>query len=627
MKPLRIAPDLYRKGDRDAAYDAHDVEARWQAEWERAGCHLAPDVPSGDKFFVHDSTPFPNGPLHMGHVRTYVLGDVTARYQRLLGKCVLYHTGFDSFGLPIELEAQQQGIAPGVLVRRSIAEQTRQLKRLGISYDWSRVADTSDPQTYRWTQWLFLEMVEAGLVERRDAPLNWCPRCETTLARLQVEDGRCWRCGTRVETRKFPQWCISISRYARRLRRSLDDLTEWSERSKRTLAGILDDRPVEGQGRGQGGVDWLVSRQRSWGTPIPMVHCEHCGAVPVRASDLPVILPDTVDWASGSGALSRCEEFVRTSCPDCGGPAMRETDTLDCGFDDAWCFFQTLVLHGASPGFTRENLNRWQPVDRCQSGRDTFTWFHLYRFLGVFLHERGLIDDADYIRSFVGHDMVLADGQKMSKHLGNAVNPDAILETYGADALRVAMMWAAGPQRSFYWRQEHLEKAARFLGDVYAIYQRASELSTQSAPGPRSGGTRRALALVREARHTIARVAKFIEEYRPNAGVEALANLLPRIEVFAARRAESGRHDPTDGTLLQGILDDYAVALAPFAPHLAEQIWCMRGHRSLVAQARWPTPPTRRRRSDRSSARPPSCSGATGISIRSRTGWASCRRC
>jgi leucyl-tRNA synthetase len=567
-----------------------DVEARWRAEWERAGCHRAPDVPPGDKFFVHDSTPFPNGPLHLGHVRTYVLGDVTARYQRLLGKCVLYHTGFDSFGLPIELEAHDQGIAPHELIRRSIAKQTRQFKRLGISYDWSRVADTSNPQTYRWTQWLFLEMVHAGLVERRDAPSNWCPRCETTLARLQVEEDGCWRCGTRVETRRFPQWCVLTSRYARRLRRSLDDLTEWSERSKRALAGILDEELTEGYGRGQGGGDWLVSRQRSWGTPIPMVHCERCGPVPIPAEDLPVVLPNTLHWASGSGALSRCDEFVRTSCPVCGGPAKRDTDTLDCSFDDAWCFFQTLVLRAVPPGFTRENLGRWLPVDRCQSGVDTFNWFHLYRFTGVFLHERGLIDDPNYIRSFIGHDMILAGGQKMSKHLGNAVSPDEILETYGADALRVAMMWAAGPQRTLVWQRERLEQAAKFLGDVYRLYDRLATAPPNPASGPKSGGSRKALALARETKQAIARVGKFIEDYRPNAGVEVLAKLLSRIEAFAIHRVESGRLDATDRMLLHGMLDDYAVALAPFAPYLAEQVWCMRGQRALVAQARWPTP-------------------------------------
>jgi len=332
-------------------YDVHRVETKWQAAWEDAGCHRAPDAPRGEKFFVHDSTPFPNGPLHLGHVRTYLLGDLTARYQRLRGKCVLYHTGFDSFGLPIELDAIEEGITPRELVRRSKREQTRQFRQLGISYDWSRVADTSDPGTYRWTQWLFLEMLDAGLVERRDAPLNWCARCVTTLARLQVEEGGCWRCGTQVESRQFPQWFVLMSRYAERLRRSLDGLDGWSERARRTLAGILDD--PGGGGRGQGGGDWLVSRQRSWGTPIPIVHCERCGAVPVPAADLPVPLPDGLDWASGSGALARCDDFVEAACPSCSGAARRETDTLDCFFDDSWCFFQNLVLSGRSPGFTR----------------------------------------------------------------------------------------------------------------------------------------------------------------------------------------------------------------------------------------------------------------------------------
>lgn len=566
-----------------ASYDVHRLEREWQAAWERAGCHSAPDVPQGRKFFVHDSTPFPNGPLHLGHVRTYLLGDMTARYQRLRGKCVLYHSGFDSFGLPIELEALEQGITPRQLVQKSIEEQTRQLRRLGISYDWSRMADTSRPETYRWTQWLFLEMVESGLVERREAPLNWCPRCETALARLQVEDGGCWRCGSAVETRTLPQWFVLVSRYAPQLRRSLDDLHGWSRRVRHTLAGILDEDPVPGRARGQGGTDWLVSRQRSWGTPIPMIFCDACGPVP--ASELPVILPDGLDWASGSGALSRCEAFVETSCPKCRSPARRETDTLDCLFDDLWCFFQTLVLQSSRPGFTRENLNRWHPVDLCQSGLDTFSLFHFYRFLGVFLHERGLIDHPDYIRGFLGNDLILADGRKMSKHLGNAVAPEEILTSHGADVLRVAMFWAAGPQRPLHWQPKLLEKAIVFLEQVHRLYQELSQTKTETST---QSASKKVLSLQRQTRATLSKVGRFIEEYRPNAAVETLANLLGRIRAFALHRAQSGRLKDADATVLQEILGSFATGLAPFAPHLAEEVWHMTGRQSLVANACWP---------------------------------------
>jgi leucyl-tRNA synthetase len=570
----------------DRSYDVCAVEDRWQAEWERLGCHRSPQSPTGDKYFVHDSPPFPSGPLHLGHVRTYVLGDVTARYQRLRGKCVLYHSGFDSFGLPIELAAREQNTTPRELVTRTITHQTHELYRLGISYDPERQADTSDPEVYRWTQWLFLEMLADGLIERRDAPVTWCPKCETTLARMQVDDECCWRCETPVEIRQLPQWFVTVARYAPRLRRTLDAL-RWSDHAKRAIAALLDDVTDEPGTRGQGGGDWLVSRQRSWGTPIPLVHCERCGVIPVPLEELPVVLPDDLDWASGSGALARCEAFVCTTCPTCGAGARRETDTLDCAFDDQWCFFQTLVLNADTPGFTRDNLLPWLPVDRSQSGRDQYAWFHLYRFFGVFLAERGLIDEADYIHGFFGHDMILAGGRKMSKHLGNSVSAAAILESHGADALRVAMMWAAGPQRAVQWEERRLDRAALLLSRFYTLCHRVATV-TPAASGATPGGSRKIQTLVRQTKQTIERVGGFIEDYRPNAGVEALATLLPRVEAFAVPRIESGRLDVANLERLEGVLDDCTVALAPFAPHLAEEVWQLRGERKLVAQSRWP---------------------------------------
>ncbi|MCZ6870233.1 MAG: class I tRNA ligase family protein, partial [Gammaproteobacteria bacterium] len=423
------------------AYDFHELERRWRAAWERSHCHQAPEAPVGPKYFIHDAAPFPNGPLHLGHVRTYLLGDVMARYQRLRGRCVLYLTGFDAFGLPIELAAEEAGLSPPQLVAQCIGLMTRQLKELGISYDWSRVPRTCDPDCYRWTQWLFLELLEAGLIERRTARLHWCPRCRTTLARIQVEDEGCWRCGSRVTQRAFPQWFVAISHYSDRLHRTVEDLDQWSNRSKRMLRGFFDTNGRADRSHGNRAHEWLVSRQRSWGTPIPIVYCACCGVVPVPREDLPVCLPETLDWTNGSGALARCESFRETSCPRCGGSARRETDTLDCFFDDIWCFLQPLVTLGRSPGFTRENLGDWLPVDCAQSGLDTCICFHLYRFLGRFLHDRGLLHDPEPIRRFVGNEMVLAGGRKMSKHFGNAVSPESIVREHGADALRVAMLW------------------------------------------------------------------------------------------------------------------------------------------------------------------------------------------
>ncbi len=566
------------------AYDVASVESHWNAKWEEAQVHVARLRPAGRKYYVLDSTPFPNGSLHLGHVRTYSLGDMTARYQRLRGRCVLYVTGFDSFGLPNEMAATEAGISPDVYTADCISRMTGQLRRLGVSYDWSKAWNTCDPDCYRWTQWLFLELFEAGLVERCSAPQDWCPRCESTLARLQVEEGVCWRCGQVPETRRLTQWVISLGRYSARLRSSLEDLDLWSDRAKAILRS-------DG-GRRRGDVeevdprldDWLVSRQRSWGTPIPMVHCAGCGIVPVPRDELPVLLPVHAGAPYASGPLRHWAEFVRTSCPKCGGAARRDTDTLDCFFDDTWCFLVPFVCVVDGPGFAPDRYRGWLPVDIFQSGYDAIRYLHLYRFLGAVLHERGILEDAEPVRCFMGNDLVLADGRKMSKHLGNAVSPQGLLEEFGADALRVAMYWAGNPQRPMEWRRAGIEKAAAFLDASYRLVASAGSL-----PRSKEGVVSKAAQnLRRTCTKDVARVAAFIEAYRPNAATEVLADLRKRIEAFAERRVPTGRIGGADGGVLAEVIDDYVVALSPFAPHVAEECWAVLGHDRMVCQGSWP---------------------------------------
>lgn len=570
----------------ERAYDVPRIEGIWREAWRRARCFEAPERLSGPKFFNYDSGPFPNGPLHMGHVRTYVLGDVTARYQRLLGKSVLYSTEFDAFGLPNELAAQQAGESPEEYARACIALQRRQLERLGISYDWSRVTTTCEPAYYRWTQRLFLTLLARGLVERREAELDWCPGCETTLARMQVEDGRCWRCARAVEKRSMLQWFVLLSRYSAQLRAGLARLDGWSARAKALLEGFIG----EGSFRVH---DWLVSRQRSWGTPIPIVHCGSCGAVPVPLEELPVELP-----LGGRVRLADCPAFVDTRCPRCGREARRETDTLDGYFDDVWCPLASLIHDsgsgrmGLEAGFDREVLNAWMPVDRFHSGFDTFLYLHLHRFLGRVLHEEGLLDDPEMIRSYLGHDMVLAAGRKMSKHLGNAVSPEDLLQRHGSDALRVAMMWAAGPQRTLEWDEQRIERAARLLDDAYRLVQRCvARAPTHAAASPEP--TRTAAALTEQAARAFERVGRFVDEYRPNAAVQELAGLLGLIETFAHARLGSARLTPADARTLLETLAGFAIALSPFAPHLGEELWKLLERPPFASLARWPSPTAR----------------------------------
>jgi len=553
------------------AYDPQVIEPKWRAAWDRAGCDRAPDLPDGSKFFNYDSGPFPNGSLHMGHVRTYVLGDVTARYQRLVGRCVLYATEWDAFGLPNELEARAEGTNPRSFTRRHVRQMRAQMRKLGISYDYSRIRNTSDPAYYRWTQWLFLVLVERGLVEKREAEVPWCPSCATALAAMQIERGACWRCGTGVETQRRPQWFVDLSRHAKSIERDLDALEGWSERARNGLRSAMAN-----SGRTKA---WLVSRQRAWGTPIPIVHCGSCGAVPVPREQLPVRLPDDLDGAQDPG---------EARCPRCGGAARRETDTLDCFFDDVWCFFSCLVPidRPEVTVFPCAEIDAWMPVDRFHSGYDTLIYLHLHRFLARVLVESGYVRDAEPVRSYFGHDLVVNSGRKMSKHLGNAVSPAELLRLYGADATRVAVLWAAGPSRTLEWSGRHIGRAVEFLDEFYRLCLR---FPTRGAGSSSLVTTRAATALERRTFEVFAEVARYIEDYRPNAALERLAGALKTIEGFLGPREDAGRLAPDDRTVVSGILRRFAIALVPFAPHLAEEASEKMGHPPFAVRARWPS--------------------------------------
>lgn len=564
------------------SYDARGIESRWSSAWERDGCYRAPDHPDGEKFFNYDSGPFPSGPLHMGHVRTYLLGDVTARYQRSLGKSVLYTTEWDAFGLPNELEATRQGMSPAAFTQRWIGIMSRQMRTLGISYDWSRVRATCDPAYYGWTQWLFLKLLRLGHISQREAELPYCPDCQTVLSRMQVEGTRCWRCATEVKTRRLRQWFVSISPHAGDLLRSMENLPGWSTQIKSLVRGAVHAH----QGRASAESDWLISRQRSWGTPIPVVHCKRCGMVPVPEEDLPVRLPEDLDWSLGPRALSSHRSFPRTHCPRCRKGARRETDTLDCFFDDIWCFLACLVKLDSPPWFRGERVEKWMPVDRFHSGFDTVAYLHLHRYLAKVLHDSGDFPFKEPIAGHMGNEMVLRDGHKMSKHLGNTVSPSAVIRKHGADTLRVAMLWAAGPHTAVDWRPQLLDRAESLLGSFHRLYTLAA--SAGVAPGPPASPSKSILALQRKAGRSLAAIARFVDEYRPNAGIEELASLFRHIEAFALCRLESARLLPGDAGLLRQILDDECVVLALFAPHLAEELWHRMGNSGYVVQQRWP---------------------------------------
>lgn len=710
--------------DDDTAYDARMIEAKWQARWAAAGCFKADATAPGRKFFNFDGGPFPNGPLHMGHVRTFTLGDVMARYRRMRGDSLLYCFEFDAFGLPNELAANALGVTPERLTRDNIERMRRQMVQLGLSYDWDHVVTTCDPAYYRWTQWLFLKLREHGLVDRRLADLNWCPNCNTTLAHMQVEHGRCWRCDTEVESRRMTQWFVAISRYSAQLSDSLDQADglgarvrnilhgfmgrtdgreiafaidghdgrtlrafqreEWRDAAAAfvavapghpALSGLLPDDqahdlprmqrrrraerddaamyggfatgleavhsdtglrlpvfvahyvdpafadgvelgcperdPRASRFAAQHGIscaeprhgapltgravthyrvrDWLVSRQRAWGTPIPIVHCARCGEVAVPEAELPVHLPPLTPNMP-PGGLANVPEFVATTCPACGHQAQRETDTLDCYFDVVWCFLACASGLRADFRFAPEDFADWMPVDWFHNGLDSLFYMHLYRFLGLALHDIGLLPEPEPMRHYVGHDAVLLDGHKMSKHHGNVVSPDEVINKVGADVLRVLVIWAANPLKSVEWSDAGLQRARRLLSDTWTLVAGLAE-PLRSLPA-RDRGEAASLPLDRATARAVRRVAEFIERYQYAGCLHEIQTLLSRLDKEARRWPElDGPGREAVGNAVRCLIK----LLAPFAPHMAEELWQRIGQAGLIARAPWPVASGERR--------------------------------
>jgi leucyl-tRNA synthetase len=567
------------------SFNVAAIEEKSRQAWEQANCFHAPESPRGDKFFNFDSGPFPSGPLHLGHVRTYVLGDVTARYQRLLGKCVLYCTEWDAFGLPNELAAASSGVSVREFTAANIERMRAGMIRLGISYDWRRVQSTCNPDYVRWTQWLFTELYKRGLAYRKETAAAWCHVCETSLAMTQAENGRCWRCETPVDVRTIPGWFVRVSRYEHRLREGIEALTAWSEAGRKLLRRGLPQQLV---GAGVSGPDWHVSRQRKWGTPIPAVICRRCGIIPD-----PQLPPDSSETAVRFESLANPEfrtSSIDTPCPQCGAAALRESDTLDCFFDDSWSFLSCVRDLSACFTFPASRLAAWMPVDRFHSGFDTFAYLNLYRFVGHFLHDLGLLLEAEPISSYIGHDMVVTGERKMSKHLGNAVSPDGIIEEFGADALRVAILWSAAPERTLDWQNATLHRAAAFLHHCFFFFAKCQTMLPECSVDPRRGVSSAVSRLEAEAVALWPRVGKLIDAYRPNAAIEDLHGYLQRLKSSLEHRLESRRMNSEETALIAGILRDFAVAISPFAPHLAEELSRMM-NLGLIATAKWPIPP------------------------------------
>ena len=732
-------------------YDPKQIEAKWQRVWEDERAFSVPNPPRGtppsaNTSYVLEMLPYPSGTLHMGHVLVYTLGDVISHFRRRNGMEVLRPMGWDSFGLPAENAAIKEGEHPRAIVERNIAGIKRSMQKLGWAIDWDRELSTHDPAYYRWTQWLFLRLLEAGLAYRKESPVNWCPKDQTVLANEQVQDGRCKRCGTEVESRKLEQWFFRTTAYADELLDSMAGL-DWPERilamqrhwigrsegaevrfrieeldedvavfttrpdtlfgatffvlapehplveriesaevreyvrragAKRAeeraaaeektgvFTGIYAINPINGEplpvwiadyvlmdygtgaimavpahderdhafaqrfglpvrtvvaapdgeapkegaysshtanevlvdsgeftgmaapeakraiverlsAEGRGGPtvnyrlrDWGFSRQRYWGCPIPIVYCEACGVVPVPDEQLPVVLPEIDDYVpKGKAPLAGADDWVRTTCPSCGGKGRREVDTMDTFVDSSWYFIRYCDPHNDEAPWNRALADYWCPIDQYTGGVDHATVHMIYaRFFVKALNDLGLIGFREPFTRFFGNGWVQLSGSKMSKSKGNVIGPDEFVDRYGADPLRLYGLFIGPADQDMDWNESGVEGMVRFVRRLWRVVHEVA--ATSGIEGDAD------TPLARKAHETIAKVTDDIgRRYSFNTAIAAVMELVNELSKapadpaapFAARTAVS---------LIQ-----------PYAPHVAEELWTALGRERLWREP-WP---------------------------------------
>jgi leucyl-tRNA synthetase len=762
-------------------YAPQAIEARRQASWRERDAFRTPAVIDGQpRAYIKPSAPFTSGNIHIGHVRSYSIGDAYARFRRARGDAVLFAFGFDAFGLPAELGAIASGESPSDWVDRCAAHMTAQLQRLGFSFDWERAFLSSDAIMYRWSQWLFLLLLDAGLVYRGSGAVDWCEHCATTLASIQVEPGgTCWRCHNPVRVIQRPQWYLRISAYLEENDRRLHELAasgvwdevslasqrfvlgrvegveldlrspvgpgltvftphpeglaharfvllsarhpdteiwasdpavrdelerlrsggwERSEREAETVpvidtgrvvlapdgrelpvlvspvvdarfgvtavlgipqadrtdeviarrlglempeptAGADSDRAAgpdtagSSDAHGPAGApgsanldtrpavryrafDFAIARQRSWGTPIPIIYCDGCGTVPVPREQLPVLLPRDITPTGHGNPLAESPDFINTRCPRCDAPARRETDTLDCHFDALWLWVPACVppesrAETMEDIFALPDLRHWLPSERLVAGSDSGNFVFDQRIVTKALRDIGplaFLTDGEPFAGCLFHEMVICDGRKMSKHLGNVVEPDELVERFGADTVRLALLYAARPQRSLNWSDSAVLRCHRFLAQVWDYSQealaRSAELQALAAGALTDGaGAKRergsdAEPVTDGTEHLRRRLEKWcqtavekvtgeMEQLEMHSAVRNVMRLFDRIKDFEKRViARQGQLGSADSEALIDALTLLTQLLAPFVPHLAEELRIAFGHDD--ANTPWP---------------------------------------
>ncbi len=731
-------------------YDPNAIEGKWQKKWleEKTFAAKTGDA-SKPKFYGLVEFPYPSGQgLHVGHARPYTAMDVVARKKRMEGYNVLFPMGYDAFGLPTENYAIKNHIHPAKVTHDNIANFTKQLQMLGYSFDWDRVINTTDPEYYKWTQWIFLQLFKNGLAYKTTMPVNWCTSCKCVLANEEVVDGVCERCGAPVIRKEKSQWMLKITEYAQRLIDDLDELDfiervktqqknwigrstgaevtfkattgddivvfttrpdtlfgatymvispehayvkQWADKLtnlgevnayvaeaarksdfERTelaadkektgvmLQGVRAINPVNGRkipifisdyvlaSYGTGAImavpahdtrdwafakkfgceiievvsggedvqkeaftakddtgilvnseflngltvkeaipvitkwleekcigheqvnyklrDWVFSRQRYWGEPIPMVYCDKCGWVPLPEDQLPLVLPDVESYEptdTGESPLSKMTDWVNTTCPHCGAPAKRETDTMPQWAGSSWYFLRYMDPHNPDAIASKEALEYWSPVDWYNGGMEHTTLHLLYsRFWHKFLYDLGVVPTKEPYQKRTSHGMILGEGgEKMSKSRGNVVNPDDIVKAYGADTLRLYVMFIGDFEQAAVWSDQAVKGCKRFLDKVWNLAEGCSDSLEYTKANEAA------------VHKTIKKVADDIEAMKFNTAIAAMMTLVGEFQKNGCSR---------------GDMKTLVTLLSPFAPHAAEELWEMLGGEGFVCRQPWP---------------------------------------
>ena len=727
-------------------HEFKEIEPKWQKKWEEAHVFHAENDYTKPKYYALVEFPYPSGQgLHVGHPRSYTALDIVARKRRMQGYNVLYPMGWDAFGLPTENFAIKNHIHPEIVTAQNVAHFKAQLKSLGLSFDWDREINTTDPGYYKWTQWIFLQLFKKGLAYKKEMSVNWCTSCKCVLANEEVVNGVCERCGSEVIRKEKSQWMLKITAYAQRLLDDLEDvdyiervkiqqrnwigrstgaeitfdtnigdrvtvyttradtlfgttymvispehplLKRWADRItnmdavreyqevsarksdfERTemakdktgvrLEGVAAINPVNGkeipifisdyvlmsygtgaimavpghdtrdwefakkfglpiievvkggdvekeaftdcatgimvnsgfldgltveeakktiikwleeQKKGETKVnyklrDWVFSRQRYWGEPIPLVNCPKCGWVAIPESELPLRLPEVESYEptdNGESPLAKLTDWVKTTCPCCGGPAERETDTMPQWAGSSWYFLRYCDPHNVNALAAKEALDYWMPVDWYNGGMEHTTLHLLYsRFWHKFLYDIGVVSCKEPYAKRTSHGMILGEnGEKMSKSRGNVVNPDDVVAQYGADTLRMYEMFIGDFEKTAPWNTSSIKGVKRFLERVAAL---TDIMTPEEGYSPELEGSFHKL---------IRKVSEDIEGLKCNTAIAAMMSVLNEIN--------------DKGSVTRGELRTFITLLNPFAPHLTEEINEVLGNREMLARAKWP---------------------------------------